>query len=107
MEGFLDLRLRPVIRRLITRLIAILPAVIVTALMGESGTARLLILSQVILSLQLSFAVVPLVMFTNDKIKMGELANPMSLKILAWIVAGVIAVLNAYLTWQVVSGAGS
>jgi manganese transport protein len=107
MEGFLDLRLRPVIRRLITRLIAILPAVIVTALMGESGTARLLILSQVILSLQLSFAVVPLVMFTNDKIKMGELANPMSLKILAWRVAGVIAVLNAYLTWQVVSGAGS
>jgi len=75
MEGFLDLRLRPVIRRLITRLIAILPAVVVTASMGESGTAQLLILSQVILSLQLSFAVVPLVMLTNDKMKMGELAH--------------------------------
>jgi manganese transport protein len=106
MEGFLDLRLRPVIRRLITRLIAILPAVIVTACMGESGTAQLLILSQVILSLQLSFAVVPLVMFTNDKTKMGELVNPMPLKILAWMVAGVIALLNAYLAWQVISGSG-
>jgi manganese transport protein len=107
MEGFLDLRLRPVIRRLITRLIAIFPAVIVTACMGESGTAQLLILSQVILSLQLSFAVVPLVMFTNDKIKMGELVNPVPLKILAWIVAGVIALLNAYLAWQVISGLGA
>jgi manganese transport protein len=106
MEGFLDLRLRPAIRRLITRLIAILPAVIVTAVMGESGTARLLILSQVILSLQLSFAVVPLVMFTGDKVKMGDLVNSMPLKIVAWIVAGVIAVLNAYLTWQVISGSG-
>jgi manganese transport protein len=74
--------------------------------MGESGTAQLLILSQVILSLQLSFAVVPLVMFTNDKTKMGELVNPMPLKILAWMVAGVIALLNAYLAWQVISGSG-
>jgi manganese transport protein len=107
MEGFLDLRLRPEIRRLITRFVAILPAVIVTACMGESGTARLLILSQVILSLQLSFAVVPLVMFTNDKMKMGELVNPMSLKIVASIVACVIALLNAYLAWQFVSGSGT
>jgi len=107
MEGFLDIRLRPVIRRLITRLIAILPAVVVTASMGESGTAQLLILSQVILSLQLSFAVVPLVMFTNDKIKMGELVNPVSLKIGGWFMAGVIALLNAYLVWQVISGSSS
>jgi manganese transport protein len=107
MEGFLDIRLRPVIRRLITRLIAILPAVVVTASMGESGTAQLLILSQVILSLQLSFAVIPLVMFTNDKIKMGELVNPVSLKIVGWFMAGVIALLNAYLVWQVISGSGS
>jgi manganese transport protein len=107
MEGFLDIRLRPVIRRLITRLIAILPAVVVTASMGESGTAQLLILSQVILSLQLSFAVIPLVMFTNDKIKMGDLVNPVSLRIVGWFMAGVIALLNAYLVWQVISGSGS
>ena len=107
MEGFLDIRLRPVIRRLITRLIAILPAVVVTASMGESGTAQLLILSQVILSLQLSFAVIPLVMFTNDKIKMGDLVNPVSLRIVGWFMAGVIALLNAYLVWQIISGSGS
>jgi manganese transport protein len=107
MEGFLDIRLRPVIRRLITRLIAILPAVVVTASMGESGTAQLLILSQVILSLQLSFAVIPLVMFTNDRIKMGDLVNPVSLRIVGWFMAGVIALLNAYLVWQVISGSGS
>jgi len=107
MEGFLDIRLRPVIRRLITRLIAILPAVVVTASMGESGTAQLLILSQVILSLQLSFAVIPLVMFTNDRIKMGDLVNPVSLRIVGWFMAGVIALLNAYLVWLVISGSGS
>src|SRR6516164_7500577 len=100
MEGFLQVRLRPVIRRLITRLIAILPAVIVTICAGESGTAQLLILSQVILSLQLSFAVIPLVMFTNDKIKMGELVNPRWVKISGWSLAIVIALLNAFLLWQ-------
>lgn len=73
---FLHLRLHPVLRRLITRLVAIVPAIIVTALMGESGVARLIILSQVILSLQLSFAVIPLVMFTGDKRKMREFVNP-------------------------------
>src|SRR6202040_3881983 len=72
MEGFLNIRLRPWLRRLITRLIAIIPAVIVTIISGEQGTTNLLVLSQVILSLQLSFAVFPLVMFTSDKIKMGE-----------------------------------
>ena len=75
MEGFLNIRLRPWLRRLITRLIAIVPAVIVTSMSGETGTTNLLVLSQVILSLQLSFAVFPLVMFTSDKLKMGEFVN--------------------------------
>ena len=97
MEGFLNIRLKPWLRRLITRLIAIIPAVIVTIISGESGTAKLLVLSQVILSLQLSFAVFPLVMFTSDKLKMGEFANPLWIKILAWVVAIIIASLNAWL----------
>ncbi|WP_282935248.1 Nramp family divalent metal transporter [Paenibacillus sp. RC67] len=100
MEGFLNIRLPGWLRRLITRLIAIIPAVIVTAVAGEKGTAQLLILSQVILSLQLSFAVIPLVKFTNDKKKMGEFANKSWLKWLSWIVAGIIAILNAYLLFQ-------
>ena len=104
MEGFLRLRLPPFLRRLITRLIAIIPAVIVTALMGESGTAQLLILSQVILSMQLSFAVIPLVMFTGDKTKMGEFVNPRWVKIVGWTLAGAIALLNAYLLWQTFTG---
>jgi manganese transport protein len=104
MEGFLRLRLPPVLRRLITRLIAIIPAVIVTALLGENGTAQLLILSQVILSMQLSFAVIPLVMFTSDKAKMGEFVNPVWMKIGGWFLAIVIAVLNAYLLWQNFTG---
>jgi len=104
MEGFLRLRLPPVLRRLITRLIAIIPAVIVTALLGENGTAQLLILSQVILSMQLSFAVIPLVMFTSDKAKMGEFVNPSWIKIGGWFLAIVIAVLNAYLLWQNFTG---
>jgi manganese transport protein len=97
MEGFLNLRLRPWLRRLITRLIAIVPAIIVTALYGQSGVARLLIFSQVILSVQLSFAVVPLVIFTSDKKRMGKFVNPAWLKILAWTVAVAIAALNAML----------
>lgn len=104
MEGFLNIRLPAWLRRLITRLIAIVPAVVVTALYGESGTAQLLILSQVILSLQLSFAVVPLVQFTSDKKKMGEFANPLWLKVLAWMVAMVIISLNAYLLFQTFFG---
>ena len=94
MEGFLNIRLRPWLRRLITRLIAIVPAVVVTLLYGESGTAKLLILSQVILSLQLSFAVIPLILFTGDRKKMGEFVNPAWLKTLAWTVAAVIVGLN-------------
>jgi manganese transport protein len=99
MEGFLNIRLAPWLRRLITRLIAIVPAVIVTALYGENGTMKMLILSQVILSLQLSFAVFPLVQFTSDKKKMGEFANPTWLKFVAWTIAFVIAGLNTYLLY--------
>jgi manganese transport protein len=104
MEGFLNLRIRPWLRRLITRAIAIVPAAIVAILYGESGTAKLLILSQVILSLQLSFAVFPLVMFTSDKQKMGQFVNPRWLKYLAYLVALVIASLNAWLLVQTVGG---
>jgi len=99
MEGFLNLRLRPWMRRLITRSIAIVPAIIVTALYGSSGVAKLLIFSQVILSAQLSFAVAPLVIFTNDKKRMGEFASPLWLKILAWLTAAAIAVLNTILLY--------
>jgi manganese transport protein len=102
MEGFLNIRIRPWLRRLITRAIAIVPAAIVAILYGESGTARLLILSQVILSLQLSFAVFPLVMFTSDRAKMGEFVNPGWLKLLAYTIATVIASLNAWLLVQTI-----
>jgi manganese transport protein len=94
MEGFLNLRLRPWLRRLITRLVAIVPAVIVTIWYGESGTARLLIFSQVVLSLQLSFAVIPLVLFTSDSKKMGEFVNSTGIKLMAWVTAGIILLLN-------------
>ena len=104
MEGFLNIRLRPWLRRLITRAIAIVPAAIVAILYGESGTAKLLVLSQVILSLQLSFAVFPLVMFTSDQVKMGEFVNPAWLKVLAYLVAVVIASLNVWLLFQTVRG---
>ncbi|MEO6878651.1 MAG: Nramp family divalent metal transporter, partial [Gemmatimonadaceae bacterium] len=97
MEGFLNIRIRPWMRRLITRSIAIVPAVIVAIFYGESGTAKLLIFSQVILSLQLSFAVFPLVAFTSDRVKMGSFVNPLWLKLLAWFVGLVIAVLNIWL----------
>ena len=100
MEGFLNIRMRPWLRRLVTRAIAIVPAVIVAALYGERGSGELLVLSQVILSLQLSFAVVPLVMFTSDKVKMGRFVNPRWMSVLAWTVAVVIAVLNGYLLFQ-------
>jgi manganese transport protein len=94
MEGFLNIRLRPWLRRLITRLIAIVPAVIVTALYGASGTTKLLVLSQVILSMQLSFAVIPLVLFTSSRVKMGEFVNPVWITVLAWTTAGIIVSLN-------------
>ena len=97
MEGFLNIRLPAWLRRLITRLIAIIPAVIVTALYGERGAGALLILSQVILSLQLSFAVIPLVQFTSEQAKMGDFANGPVLTAAAWTVAVVIVGLNAWL----------
>jgi manganese transport protein len=107
MEGFLNIRMRPWLRRLITRLIAIVPAVICAAVYGESGTAKLLVFSQVILSLQLPFAVIPLVMFTSEKRKMGDLVTPVWLRVPAWVVTVAIVVLNAKLLFDVVMGAHS
>jgi len=97
MEGFIHFKLAPWLRRLFTRSLAIIPTIIVVAVTGEQGTEKLLILSQVILSLQLSFAVFPLVMFTSSKRKMGEFVNAPWLKALAWTVAITIAGLNGWL----------
>jgi manganese transport protein len=104
MEGFVNIRLRPWLRRLITRLVAIVPAVIVVGLYGERGTGALLVLSQVILSLQLSFAVFPLVRFTSDRHKMGELVAPRWMQLVAWVVAVIIAALNVYLLYRTFTG---
>jgi len=104
MEGFLNIRLRPWLRRRITRVIAIVPALITVIMYGESGTGSLLILSQVILSLQLPFAVFPLVMFSGDRKRLGDLAAPLWVQALAWPVAVVIAALNAWLLYQVFAG---
>jgi manganese transport protein len=106
MEGFLNIRLPPWLRRLITRAIAIIPAAAVTIWYGDSGTARLLILTQVVLSLQLSFAVFPLVMFTADKAKMGAMVAPKWLIAFAAVIAVTIAVLNVKLLFDFVTGAG-
>jgi manganese transport protein len=97
MEGFIHLKVKPWLRRLITRSLAIVPTILVVAFTGEQGTEKLLILSQVILSLQLSFAVVPLVLFTGNRKLMGEFVNPHWLQALAWIVAVLIAGLNGWL----------
>lgn len=104
MEGFLQVRLPPWLRRLASRLIAIVPALIAIIFFGERSTGNLLVFSQVILSLQLSFAVIPLVMFTSDRRLMGEFANPLWLKALAWLVALVIAGLNVWLLLQTLLG---
>ncbi len=101
MEGFLDLRLKPWIRRLITRLIAIIPAFFITWLWGESRIGDLLIFSQVVLSMQLSFAVIPLVWFTSDKKKMGKFVNARWLTICAWVISAIILSLNLYLLAQI------
>ncbi len=103
MEGFLNIRLKPWLRRLITRLIAIVPALIVAFYYGENGTSKLLVLSQVILSMQLSFAVIPLVMFTNSKLKMKEFANGSVLKTIAWLITLIIVILNLYLLFETFS----
>ncbi len=104
MEGFLHLRLPSWLRRLATRMLAIAPAVITIILFGEKSTGSLLVFSQVILSLQLSFAVFPLVMFTSKRRLMGEFVNPLWLKILAWTVAFTIAGLNIWLLVQTFLG---
>ncbi|HXI34379.1 MAG TPA: Nramp family divalent metal transporter [Gemmatimonadales bacterium] len=104
MEGFLNIRLRPWLRRLITRLVAIVPAALTAIFFGASGTAKLLILSQVILSVQLSFAVFPLVRFTSERAKMGEFTNPLWLKTLAYTTAALIALLNGWLIVQALGG---
>jgi manganese transport protein len=97
MEGFVRMSVKPWLRRLITRTLAIVPTIIVVAVAGERGTEKLLLLSQVILSMQLSFAVIPLVIFTSDKRKMGEFVNGRITKIMAWTVAVLIAALNIWL----------
>ena len=102
MEGFLNFRLPPWLRRLLTRLIAIVPALIAIILFGEGSTTNLLVFSQVILSLQLPFAVIPLVMFTSNRNLMGEFVNPFWLKALAWLVASIIVGLNTWLLLQTI-----
>ena len=104
MEGFLHMRMPRWLRRLVTRLLAIVPTVIVVALYGEHGTARLLIFSQVVLSMQLSFAVFPLVAFTGSRRIMGQFAVSTPVRLLAWTVAVIIAALNAWLLVQIFMG---
>lgn len=104
MEGFLNLRMRPWVRRLLTRSIALIPAVIVIALTGSAGTYKLLIFSQVILGLQLPFAVVPLIHFTSDLKKMGPFASASWVKLIAWIAAAVIVLLNIKLVFSTITG---
>jgi manganese transport protein len=104
MEGFLNLRMAPWLRRMVTRMMAIVPAVAVTIWAGEKATGHLLILSQVVLSLQLPFAVVPLVMFTASRSKMGPFVAPRWLTLLAAVIAAVIIALNAKLVWDYLAG---
>ncbi|MFM9053009.1 MAG: Nramp family divalent metal transporter, partial [Bacteroidota bacterium] len=110
MEGYLNLRIAPWVRRLITRLFAIVPAVLVITYLGEEATGELLVLSQVILSLQLGFAVIPLIHFVSDKARMGEFAIPLWVRVLSWVSAIVIVGLNgrlvvAYLSDWIQTGA--
>jgi hypothetical protein len=100
MDGFLNLHLAPWLRRLVTRSLALIPAVLVVALRGSRGIYDLLIFSQVILSMQLSFAVIPLIMFTSDRRKMGEFVNPAWVRLLAWTLAVAIASLNLLLLYH-------
>jgi len=104
MEGFLRIKLPPWLRRLITRMFAIIPAAAVTILYGESGTGMLLILSQVILAFQLPFAIVPLVMFTRDRAKMGALVAPAWLTVVSAVIAAIIIALNMKMLYDIASG---
>jgi manganese transport protein len=101
MEGFLDIRLKPWVRRLITRAIAIIPAVLVIGIAGEGKVTSLLILSQVVLSFQLPFAVIPLIQFTGNRGKMGEFVNSRVTSAIAWLVAIAILFFNAELLWLI------
>jgi len=105
MEGFLDIRLKPWIRRLITRVMAITPAVIVIGVAGEGKVTALIILSQVVLSFQLPFAIIPLIQFTGNRTRMGEFANSRPTQAIAWIVAATILFFNAELLWLIYRGA--
>ena len=102
LEGFTSFRIAPWLRRIISRSIAIVPAILVIWIYGERGTAQLLIFSQVVLSIQLSFAVIPLIQFTSDKVKMGQFVNSTVTRIVGWTVAAVIAGLNAYLIYATI-----
>lgn len=104
MEGFLNFRMRPWLRRFITRMVAVVPAAATIYVAGEQGTYRLLILSQVILSMQLPFAVIPLIHFTSDRRRMGAFANPGWLKLVSWVVAATIVALNIRLVWVTLAG---
>jgi manganese transport protein len=113
MEGFLNFRIRPWLRRIITRLMAVVPAVIVIAAFGENSTGAMLVLSQVILSLQLPFAIIPLVHAVADKKRMGNFSIPMWIQAAAWVTAGIILALNVKLvidqisTWIADAGANA
>lgn len=102
MEGFLKIRIAPWLRRMLTRSLAIIPAIILILISGGKDTVQLLILSQVVLSMQLSFAIFPLLMFTSDRTKMGSFANPLWLKILGYAVCSLIAGLNIKLLWDTI-----
>src|SRR5262249_53828212 len=99
MEGFLHLRLKPWVRRLITRLLAIIPAALVIGIAGEGKVTSLIVASQVVLSFQLPFAMIPLIQFTGDPKKMGEFANSRAVSILAWLVAVAVILFNTELLW--------
>ncbi|WP_239616423.1 Nramp family divalent metal transporter [Cohnella mopanensis] len=103
MEGFINLRISPWLRRMITRLIAVVPAFVVTWIAGSKGTGDLLLWSQVVLSLQLPFAVIPLVLFTSDKRKMGEFANRTWVKVLSWLSTVIIVILNIFLVTYIIA----
>jgi manganese transport protein len=104
MEGFLHFKMQPWLRRLVTRCLAITPAALTIYFAGDSGSYQLLILSQVVLNLQLPFAVIPLIQFTNDRKRMGEFANGLALKIAAWACAAVILILDLWLIWTEMEG---
>jgi manganese transport protein len=104
MEGFLNIRLKPWVRRLITRALAITPAVLVIGIAGEGKVTSLIVLSQVVLSFQLPFAIIPLIQFTGDRAKMGTLVNSPFTKIIAWTVAAVILFFNGELVWFIFRG---